>query len=239
MKVEALNCPNCGAAVSSDAAQCQFCRSRLKTVGCPSCLGLMFLGAKFCPHCGAKAVRAETKSDADLGECPRCRIKLDRLQIAETILRECEKCDGLWADVETFENICANRESHAAVLSFTGNKTFSNKQPAKVNYVPCPDCKQLMNRNNFARASGVIVDICKQHGVWFDAEELPKIIEFIHKGGMEMARKREKLEITEQRDRLREEQRRQTLQDRRFNTGDSANFDDDSGIRSFIRLLFD
>jgi Zn-finger nucleic acid-binding protein len=239
MKVEALNCPNCGAAVSSDAAQCQFCRSRLKTFGCPSCLGLMFLGSRFCPHCGAKAVQTEIKIGEDLGECPRCRVKLNLLQIAGTVIRECERCDGMWADVETFENICADRESQAAVLSFAGGKAHSNQELAKVNYVPCPDCKQLMNRSNFARSSGVIVDICKQHGVWFDAEELPKIIEFIHKGGMEMARKREKLEIDEQRDRLRDEQRRQVLQDRRFNTGDSPDFDDTSGIRSFVRLLFD
>lgn len=238
MKVEALNCPNCGAAVSSDAAQCQFCRSRLKSMACPSCLGLMFLGSRFCPHCGAKAAPAEVKSGANLGECPRCRLKLNSLQIAETALGECEKCSGIWADVETFENVCADRERQAAVLSFAGNKTGSIP-PAKVNYVPCPDCKQLMNRSNFARSSGVIIDICKQHGVWFDAEELPKIIEFIRKGGMEKARQREKLEIDEERGRLRDEQRRQILQDRRFNTGDSADFNEDSGVRSFIRLLFD
>ncbi|MDQ3219472.1 MAG: hypothetical protein M3Q26_01810 [Acidobacteriota bacterium] len=44
MQPEALNCPNCGGAVTSDKTQCQFCKSRLKTVGCPSCLGVMFLG---------------------------------------------------------------------------------------------------------------------------------------------------------------------------------------------------
>ncbi|HEX8267187.1 MAG TPA: hypothetical protein VF596_17430 [Pyrinomonadaceae bacterium] len=44
MKIESLNCPNCGAAVSSDSPQCAFCHSRLKTKACPSCFGLMFLG---------------------------------------------------------------------------------------------------------------------------------------------------------------------------------------------------
>lgn len=239
MKTEALNCPNCGAAVSSDSAQCRFCRSRLKTVGCPSCFGLMFQGAKFCPHCGVKAVAAEIKGAADFGRCPRCGTKLNSLTIAETDLRECEKCDGLWADVETFENICADRERRAAVLTFTTNRTLPNLDAAKIKYVPCPDCKQLMNRSNFARASGVIIDICKQHGIWFDAEELPKIIEFIQKGGLDMARQKEKLEISDQRNRLREEERRQILRDRRFDTGRSADFEHESGIRSFINLLFE
>lgn len=35
MKIEVLNCPNCGAAVSIDSAQCRFCTSRLKTMPYP------------------------------------------------------------------------------------------------------------------------------------------------------------------------------------------------------------
>ena len=238
MKVEALNCPNCGAAVSSDAAQCQFCRSRLKTVGCPSCFGLMFLGAKFCPHCGKRAVQAEITTDADSGDCPRCRVHLNSLQIAETRLSECEKCQGLWADVETFENICASSENQAAVLSFVGNKAGADPQPAKINYVPCPSCKQLMNRSNFARSSGVIIDICKQHGVWFDAEELPKIIEFIRKGGMERARQKEKIDLEDERNRLRE-QKFAAERDRFRAPNDEQESSSSLSIREFVRFLFD
>ncbi|MBA3784193.1 MAG: hypothetical protein H0X15_01425 [Acidobacteria bacterium] len=32
MKIEALNCPNCGAAVSIASAHCRFCTSKLKTM---------------------------------------------------------------------------------------------------------------------------------------------------------------------------------------------------------------
>ncbi len=35
MKIEVLNCPNCGAAVFIDSAQCRFCTSRLKTMAYP------------------------------------------------------------------------------------------------------------------------------------------------------------------------------------------------------------
>src|SRR5437660_7609954 len=58
MEAQTLNCPNCGAAISSDAPQCQYCESKLATVACPSCFGMMFLGSKHCPHCGATAVQA-------------------------------------------------------------------------------------------------------------------------------------------------------------------------------------
>src|SRR6266700_1290722 len=102
MEAEALNCPSCGAAVASDHTQCDFCKTRLRTMACPSCFGLMFVGSQFCGHCGAKAVPTTINEASDLADCPRCRRPLELLQIGGTSLRECAKCDGLWADVDTF-----------------------------------------------------------------------------------------------------------------------------------------
>jgi hypothetical protein len=48
-----------------------------------------------------------------------------------------------------------------------------------------------MNRVNFAHASGVIVDVCTNHGTWFDADELRRVLDFISAGGLESARQRE------------------------------------------------
>ena len=42
-----------------------------------------------------------------------------------------------------------------------------------------------MNRVNFARCSGVIVDVCRGHGTWFDRDELSGIVQFIRGGGLE------------------------------------------------------
>lgn len=208
-------------------------------MACPECFGLMFLGGKFCGHCGAKTVQPEVISAEKAGNCPRCKLDLNLLEIGETTLRECEKCGGLWADVETFENVCADREKQSVVLGFLGERPKLTAKPAKISYVPCPDCGQLMNRNNFARSSGVIIDLCKQHGAWFDAEELPKIVEFIRKGGMEHARQKERIEIEDERDRLRDEIRKQEIQDRRFGLGNMWDREESSGIRYFVRLLFD
>jgi Zn-finger nucleic acid-binding protein len=45
----------------------------------------------------------------------------------------------------------------------------------------------------------VIIDVCKKHGIWFDRDELSKIIEFIRDGGLDMARAREKIQLEEER----------------------------------------
>ncbi len=238
MSAESLNCPNCGAGVARDSSSCQFCKTRLRTVACTGCLGMMFVGSQFCQHCGAIAAPV-VELAAKAGDCPRCRVALQVMKVAETHLRGCDKCDGMWLDVATFESICSDRERQSAVLGFLDTRTIKPEFKTKVNYVPCPDCGELMNRNNFARASGVIVDMCKQHGVWFDADELPAIIEFIRKGGMELSRQREKNELIDERDRLREERRRAASFDQRYGARDVFERDESDGIRSFVQSLFD
>lgn len=121
--------------------------------------------------------------------CPRCRVNTKALVLGKTDLRECPRCEGIWADGEALQTICADREQQAAVL---GVATPIQTPPAgsveAVRYVPCPVCRQLMHRVNFARCSNVVVDVCKAHGTWFDKDELRRIVEFIRGGGLDKAR---------------------------------------------------
>lgn len=209
MNPESLNCPMCGAAVSTDSHQCLFCEARLATVSCPKCFGMMFTGSKHCPHCGAKAARAEDTSSAEKRDCPRCRIDLASVKVGATTLRECAKCAGLWVDVASFEQLVADREQQSAVLGaatpLPPQATGIDKNK-RVQYVPCPECAALMNRVNFARCSGVVVDVCKGHGTWFDRDELRGIVEFIQGGGLEASRAKEKQQLADEWQRLRQEQ---------------------------------
>ena len=220
MQAETLNCPNCGAASSTDAPLCQFCQSRLATVACPSCFAMMFIGSKHCPRCGAAAAIPEV-ADAKDRKCPRCRGEMVLVTIGSTAVLECERCLGLWLDVPSFEKICADREQQSAVLGAASHATSAAQEISKVKYVPCPECSQLMNRLNFARCSGVIVDVCKQHGTWFDRDELSRIVEFISDGGLNASRAKEKIEIAEQREQLRQEIRTVELHSSSLGIGDS------------------
>jgi Zn-finger nucleic acid-binding protein len=239
MKVETLNCPNCGAGIASDKTQCEFCQTRLKTVACPNCLGLMFFGSKYCGHCGAATVIAESRSDQALGNCPRCNKALKALAIDHISLRECDHCGGVWSEAETFEKICLEREEQSATLAFFGSRPLPEPGKTPIRYVACPECKLLMNRSNFARSSGVIIDLCKDHGVWFDAGELPKIIEFIENGGLARAREKEKIALDEEREKIREERRQLELYEIRSGSypGRASSFE--VGGSEFFKALFD
>lgn len=207
MPAETLNCPMCGASAASDAARCEHCGARLATVACPSCFGMVFVGAKFCSHCGARADRTEIESAAPQ-RCPRCRVEMNAVAIGNTNLRECPRCEGIWADAASLEQICHDREKQAAVLGMAAPlpEPADGDIEQNIRYVPCPICNKLMNRVNFAHCSHVVVDVCNPHGTWFDKDELRRIVEFIRSGGLEAARAQEVEELEARRRQLKTEE---------------------------------
>ena len=198
-----LHCPNCGAPADPELRRCPYCEARLATVSCPSCFALMFDGSAFCPGCGAR--RSRTDAGAADARCPDCKRGLRQLQVGPSTLLECEKCDGIWVDGETFEQLCADREAQAAVLHQYAGKP---EPSTRVKYRPCVRCAKMMNRVNFARISGVVVDVCKGHGTFLDPGELHAIVQFIHGGGLQRARTRQLEELREQEKRALEAERR-------------------------------
>jgi len=199
---QTMNCPSCGAPVASDATSCEHCSSRLAVVACPSCFGMVFAGAKFCSHCGAAIAREEIPADK-VQRCPRCRVVMESVLIGKTNLRECPACQGIWADAVSLQRICADREQQAAVLGTASSVPASAGNIEKnIRYVPCPVCTKLMNRVMFARCSGVVVDVCKNHGTWFDKDELHRIVKFILAGGLDAARADEMEQLEEKRRQL-------------------------------------
>ena len=141
-----------------------------------------------------------------------------QLQVGAMALLECEGCDGIWVDGETFEELCADREAQAAVLHQYADRTEPSR---RVKYRPCVRCGKMMNRVNFARISGVVVDVCKGHGTFLDPGELHVIVTFIQGGGLQRARGRELEELREQEKRTVEAERRLARDRGRADASDS------------------
>jgi Zn-finger nucleic acid-binding protein len=122
--------------------------------------------------------------------------------IGSISLLECSLCEGIWVDVDSLQQICAEREKQAAVLGMPAPPDEPLEIEKHIRYVPCPACHQLMNRVNFAHCSHVIVDVCKAHGTWFDKDELRRTVEFIRAGGLEKARAQELEQIKDEQRKL-------------------------------------
>ena len=164
----------------------------------------MFEGAAFCPSCGVRRSREERAGQEQL-KCPGCGAALAFVAIGAVPLVECGACDGVWVAAEAFEQLCADREAQAAVLHRAAARTAGAvKAERKLRYRPCPRCGKMMNRINFGRISGAVVDVCRAHGTFLDAGELQQIAAFIHEGGLERARGRQIEDLREEQARLRE-----------------------------------
>lgn len=244
MQAETLNCPMCGAAAETDSPHCLYCNARLATVACPSCFGMIFLGSRHCPRCGALAERVEVQS-AGSRQCPRCRVPMEAIAMGAAQLHECARCEGLWVAAAAFEQICADREQQSILLGMPGAGRAvksSGAEQGSVRYVPCPECHQLMNRVNFARCSGVVVDVCKGHGSWFDRDELQRTVEFIRAGGLTASRAREIAQLAEERGRLQQEQlaaATHTHAPFSLRDDDSRQSSTGFGARELLRILLD
>jgi Zn-finger nucleic acid-binding protein/predicted RNA-binding Zn-ribbon protein involved in translation (DUF1610 family) len=206
VEAEILRCPNCGAPAAAEAARCDYCRSALARASCPFCFKLLFQGAAFCPHCGTARSRAEAV-DEQSTPCPACKGRMRWVKVGATDLLECDACDGTWLEASAFERLCADRESQAGMLthgSAEPKAAASRKAPVDIHYRPCPRCKKLMNRLNFGRLSGTVVDVCKGHGTFLDRGELHQVVRFILEGGLDRVRRIEREELIEEQRRLRE-----------------------------------
>jgi Zn-finger nucleic acid-binding protein len=185
-----LNCPNCGAATNESATTCDYCGSGLVAVACRACFGAMFAGAQFCPHCGAKAEQP-AEADQSTLRCPGCGGEMRHQQLSDsTTIYECGGCGSAWLTPKNFTTLIADREARGrSAANGAVAAGLSKAKPIRVantstRYLHCPVCDALMNRVNFGDTSGVIVDTCATHGIWFERDELHAILEFVEQGGL-------------------------------------------------------
>jgi Zn-finger nucleic acid-binding protein len=189
-----LACPQCGAGVSPSATKCEYCAAELMLKACPRCLSRVFAGHKHCPDCGAELDIAAAGAELKDMPCPRCEKPLRARVVGDIVIDECGQCAGLFLDDVAIKRVVTDRaqaRADALLGALPRAATTVMPKPGERLYVKCPRCHVLMNRKLFAAGAGVIVDVCRPHGTFFDAGELPAIIEFVMQGGLEAAQKKE------------------------------------------------
>jgi Zn-finger nucleic acid-binding protein len=103
------------------------------------------------------------------------------------VLFTCATCAGLWVDAQTLSRIKDRPTDFAPLLQVPSAAAVPLD---KVRYLRCPRCQQIMNRIAFGQRTGVILDHCNEHGTWFDADELGRVVDYLMKHGPEPARAR-------------------------------------------------
>ncbi|MDQ3335521.1 MAG: zf-TFIIB domain-containing protein [Myxococcota bacterium] len=188
-----LACPHCGAGVAPTSKSCEHCTHQLLLKACPRCMSRVFHGHKHCPDCGAELSLAASVETHEDRSCPRCDQQLGGRLVGDIVVDECVACHGLWMDHVAVKRVVTDRAQARAesLLGALPNALKYEIQPAGKMYIKCPVCRVVMNRKLFAAGSGVVIDVCKNHGCFFDTGELPRIIEYVMEGGLEKAQRKE------------------------------------------------
>lgn len=162
---------------------------------CASCSAPLPANTQYCRYCGVRNdVDLHGKHDyrvvgTDSGRvCPECRQALQTVALngGGLHIERCESCFGLFFDPGEIETLLDSAVSPVFSVNLELLTNINQDRYAKdrsVKYHECPVCQTLMNRVVFGHRSGVVIDQCKNHGVWLDGGEISHLLEWKKAGG--------------------------------------------------------
>ena len=187
-------CSSCGAHVDVGAQECAYCSSpvvtdpRLLSLICPECCARNEDEARFCGACGVGFDPQPVEVEKRELPCPACTSLMSSQRVGSFAINECASCNGIWCPAESFEQLVqkaldSKRSDVTGEVEFRPRVRGANPAGASVAYRKCPECDAFMQRRNFRKSSGVIIDRCHTHGTWLDADELEQIAGYLLSGG--------------------------------------------------------
>lgn len=178
---EAVVCGHCGAPREGEAAGCTYCGAALRALLCPRCGARVPEGARHCHSCAGELRCQALEPLRDGVDCPRCGGELRVRALERGSVIECGTCGGLWIGSRTFDDLCRRAADLGSVAP--GSGTAPGATPTSpLAYIPCPTCGELMVRRQFrwrGRPAPVVLDHCRDHGVWLDGRELEAVLAFV------------------------------------------------------------
>lgn len=109
--------------------------------------------------------------------CPRDRHLLVEQIVEDTPLHVCRRCTGLWIDATTLKALVADRTRMDGLALHP--VAIPDRVPPAVTIdegIACPRCAKTCTRHAYRVAEGLVVDSCREHGMWLDGGELAALI---------------------------------------------------------------
>ena len=113
------------------------------------------------------------------GPCPACRAPLQRASSRWEVLA-CLACGGVWTDSVASHQITTTVDRELVTIAKQAAKNAAETEStyARISDVElhagrrCPVCSEILSA---VRTAHVAIDVCANHGTWFDKDELGRL----------------------------------------------------------------
>lgn len=107
--------------------------------------------------------------------CPHCRKRLVTVRAEEVSLSGCSACGGIWVDNASARSVLSNPLPVFADLARRASVGAAGSR-GKSEKPTCAECPAILERAN---VHGIDLDVCPDHGTWFDALELETLVRLL------------------------------------------------------------
>jgi Zn-finger nucleic acid-binding protein len=107
--------------------------------------------------------------------CPRCDLALYEGKTAAVTLLGCGECGGIWLDNTNAQRAVASIDAQVLELASRAS-SHARHDVDRSPPVRCAECRAPLRRVKTTRLA-VEVDVCAEHGTWFDRGELRVVLE--------------------------------------------------------------
>ncbi|MEO5728737.1 MAG: zf-TFIIB domain-containing protein [Byssovorax sp.] len=160
---------------------------------CPACAAPIDVstelpGSQVLCSCGIMVKVLAAPGEVDIerekikpGPCPRCSTQLvEAVTLGGLGAHACPECGGVFADRAAVAELSSGMNGPVSARDNRARKPTLTPDNLK-----CPVCGEGMRRVNFSYSAGVIVEVCSEHGTWFDALQIDRAAAFIAARGHE------------------------------------------------------
>lgn len=109
--------------------------------------------------------------------CPRCSGRFRRHSTPRGALQSCTGCGGIWLDNDASQKVVQAYDD-AVVAAAEQDVRAARTKIETTGAISCPTCAKVLERVTVG-AAGVELDICREHGTWFDPGELQRVVRAI------------------------------------------------------------
>ena len=163
---------------------------------CVSCSAPLPAGSDKCSYCGTvndidlQGIHRYTTEKPDSDRiCPTCNEPMKTIDLkidGKFFIERCDECMGIFFDPGELEALLQKKVANVFAIDYKrleALKVDLYKNRSAVQYRKCPVCRQIMQRLNYKEYSGIIVDRCRNHGIWLDGGELKNLMLWKKAGG--------------------------------------------------------